>query len=309
MHPIVMMKRVFTFCLFALTCFQGFSQSKYFLIDSLDSNYKLSHHVLTTKDIYPIDHKIELFNITYNNSDGQNLILFSVLPDLETGQDWIETPFDQLQDSLIRFGHMQKLFEANTWSRFDKVYGEQTKYLNIYKPVVCKEGRYYVPTNCLLQFYAIRNRPKVFNNVFGTININLDEVTILEMEKIYNQTYPSTEFPLYTLRSPVYSTTMDRLRDRREYLSMKHTLADGRIAYQFWTYLDWNKHRFQFESERGIDRFVYLPEEGIVGGSFDFYFFHHLKKTGITDLYFLDNIRKEKIMISNRIIKEHQSKY
>ncbi|MEN5233942.1 hypothetical protein [Sphingobacterium faecium] len=69
------------------------------------------------------------------------------------------------------------------------------------------------------------------------------------------------------------------------------------LAYQFWTYTNWHEHRHKFD--RGIDRFVYHPSKGIIGGSFDFYFYFHRKKLPIGYADFMQNIKEEKIMIAD----------
>lgn len=283
----------------------GIAQTKYFLFETKSSDeYSDYHCVLKTDSLYGVKEQVEVFNFLYTSSispkpgnDEQNLVLFSVLPDLEEGEDWQEISADSMQNNIVSFSGLKKLLEEHTMMRFDKRYGEQTKFFNTYKLVLKKEGKFYAPKFCLLQFYAIRNRPEPFNNVFGTINTETTPISILDFERLHKEIYPSTVFPLYTLRSPVYSSTFDRLRDRREYLSAVIDL-NGTKAYRFWTYTDWHTQTFDYEVDRGIDRFIYVPGKGIVGGSFDFYFYFHRRKIGFTIADFIENIKKEKIMLA-----------
>lgn len=92
----------------------------------------------------------------------------------------------------------------------------------------------------------------------------------------------------------------DRLRDRKEFLSRKY-LIKGAEAYQFWTYTDWHEDYRSYEYNRGIDRFVYIPGKGIIGGSYDFYFFKHRKELNLTISKFIENMLEEKVMIADRI--------
>ncbi|EFK56032.1 hypothetical protein ACFU8T_04665 [Sphingobacterium spiritivorum] len=285
-----------------------FGQVKYFIIEpeNEDQKYDLHTYKLATKTLYGIDNSVELYNIVYINNiydkhedSEKNLILFSVLPNLEGGSDnWKEISLDTIQSKLLPIGKLKNLFQRNTMSIFSEKYGEKTKYFNEYKIVIKKEGKYFTPYNCLLQFYAIRNRSEIFSNVYGTINTKLNPVTVSDFELIFESTYPKTYFPIYTLPNERHTATLDRLRDRREYLSKKWKLKDGSIAFQFWTYTDWHEPDFYYEYERGIDRFVYIPDKGIVGGSFDFYFYYHRQKLGMTTLDFKNNIRKEKVMLA-----------
>ena len=287
-----------------------FGQVKYFIIEPKkeNQNYDLHTYKVSTKTLYGIDNSVELYNIVYINNiydkyedPEKNLILFSVLPNLEGSSDnWKEISLDSIQSKLLSIGKLKNLFQRNTMSIFSEKYGEKTKYFNEYKIVIRKDGKYFTPYNCLLQFYAIRNRPEIFSNVYGTINTKLNPVTVSDFELIFESTYTKTDFPIYTLPNETYVATLDRLRDRREYLSKKWELKDGNSAFQFWTYTDWHEPDFYYEYERGIDRFIYVPDRGIVGGSFDFYFYYHRQKLGMTTLDFKNNIREEKVMLAEQ---------
>ncbi|WP_223583031.1 hypothetical protein [Sphingobacterium sp. GVS05A] len=265
---------------------------------------------MSAKQLYGVDATVECFNILYDGypSDkralkkdyDQNLILFSVLPNVEGGLTWKEVAMDSIQKSIIPFGSLNRLFEAHTYSLFFEKYDGKTKFLNDYKIIVKRNGKFYVPTFCLLQFYAIRNRSEIFTSPFGTINTYLNDLPILEMEKIYKDRYPYSDFPLFGIgESPYRLQSFDRLRDRREYLSKKIHLKNNDTAFQFWTFTNWYEHPQNYETERGIDRFVYLPGKGIIGGSFDFYFYFHRKKLPIKYVDFMNNIKEEKVMISD----------
>ena len=287
------------------------AQTKYFVLEHKSENYVIHHFTMSAKQLYGVDATVECFNILYDGypSDkralkdyDQNLILFSVLPNLEGGPTWKEVSLDSIQKAIIPFGTLNSLFEAHTNSLFFEKYDWETKFWNDYEIILKRNGKFYVPTFCLLQFYAIRNRSEIFSNPFGTINIYLNELPILGMEKIYKDRYPYSNFPLYNMgESPHRLFPFERLRDRREYLSKKIHFKNSVIAFQFWTFTDWYEHPHSYELERGIDRFVYLPEKGIIGGSFDFYFYFHRKKLPIKYADFMNNIKEEKVMIAEKI--------
>ncbi|MDR2283821.1 MAG: hypothetical protein LBE37_11455 [Sphingobacterium sp.] len=59
---------------------------------------------------------------------------------------------------------------------------------------------------------------------------------------------------------------------------------------------------------RGIDRFVYVPNKGIVGGSYDFYFkdplprdYKQVARRNINMAEFKKNIYDEKIMLAKEV--------
>ena len=103
----------------------------------------------------------------------------------------------------------------------------------------------------------------------------------------------------YSEYSSNYSV-FDRIRDRKEFLS-KSIQIGNHVAYQFWTFTDWHCKQYEYEVERGIDRFVYIADKGIVGGSFDFYFYFHRKEIALDSTRFRDNIYNEKVMIAKDI--------
>jgi len=136
--------------------------------------------------------------------------------------------------------------------------------------------------------------------VFGTINIEQEPLKITEMETIFKKRYPGTNYPPYTIGDTPYSysSAIDYLRDRKEFLSKTIKFQNGEIGYQFWTYTNWHTHDHELEVDRGIDRYVYVPGKGIVGGSFDFYFYFYRKKLPIKFSDFLNNVKEEKVMIA-----------
>lgn len=302
--------RILLFLLYLSLCFQSLGQTKYFISESASNDFELSEFTLNTQSLYKINKKVTLFNLIRKEDtligeerklNGQldyNIILFSVLPNLSGKEDWEKIDIDTIQSSIITFDNLEKLHTKNTLSYFNNVVKETTKYFNNYKIIVKKGNDYYSPKFCLLQFYSVINRPSAFTNVYGTINTEDSRYSIVEFEKVFKEAYPQLDFPLYRIGEDPFSF-MDWTRDRREYFSTKLILNKNINCYQFWTYIDWTKHSLQFDFERGIDRFVYLPGKGIIGGSFDFYFYFHRKKLSIEYKDFLQNIKEEKVMIAD----------
>lgn len=309
----VNLKIVF-FISFIFASFYGVAdeKTKYFLIDENEKSYSLTTFDLSTKSLYGVDRKITLYNLMLNdyrrvnNQDYQYvkfkeppLILFSVLPDLEGHEDWKEINLDSIKDKMIDVSYLKHLFSANTLDFPDQILRNETKYFNDYQIIIKKKNRYLVSKNCLLQFYVISNRPEPFTNVYCTINIKQTPISILSFEKIYKSVYPNEIFPLFTMGESDKLVTFQRSRDRREYLSKIFKIGED-TAYQFWTYSDWQKDYRFYEVDRGIDRFIFIPDKGIVGGSFDFYFYFNRKKLPIKYSDLINNIKEEKVMIADK---------
>ncbi len=287
---------------------EGFSQTKYFLFEEDNKDFIASSFTLNTYPLYKIKREVHLFNVMskvqtfignkgiYNGQHDYNIMLFSILPDLDGSEDWYEINLDTVRSSMINFKNLEELHKKNTLSYFNTTVKQTTKYFNDYKLIIKKGKTYYAPKYCLLQFYSVRNRPQAFTNVYGTINTQDSAYSVLQFEKIFKGAYPGLQFPLYRIGEDPLSF-LDWSRDRREYLSKKITLAHHTAGYQFWTYIDWTQYEYKYDFERGIDRFVYAPGKGIIGGSFDFYFYYHRKKLPIKYSDFLNNIKEEKVMI------------
>ncbi|MEN5436510.1 hypothetical protein ABE545_22965 [Sphingobacterium faecium] len=289
------------------------AQVKYYMIPDQTDGYIINQYNLSTEKLYGIKKNVELFCLTFpvidtiRNGDLQNpnidfnIVLLSVLHDLTSNSDWTEINIDSVSNDLITHSHLKRLFSLNTYSEFNKQYGDKNKYFDEYQIIKKFDKKYYKSKHCLLQFFAVRNRPSVFQNSFGTINTEQEPLSVLKMEHIFKKRYPKDTFPLYTIGESPYSySSFDYLRDRKEYLAKVIKLSNDNLAYQFWTYTNWHKHRHEFEFDRGIDRFVYLPGKGIIGGSFDFYFYFHRKKLPIQYSDFVQNIKDEKVMMADQ---------
>lgn len=291
-------------------------QEKYFLLDNQDARYQTMSYTLNAQPLYGIDEQIEIYNILPTQRrypDGHTIILFSVLPDLKAEENWRSIDKEKVVSDTISISALLNFAEENSlYQRFDKKYGDTTKYFNRFNLVIKKDRKYFVAKNCLLQFYAVRNRPSLFNSLYNTINIRQDPVSIVDFKQMYegfyeNNRHYSSRFPLDSYHDPF--SYFDCLRDRREYLSNTF-LHKGILCYQFWTYTDWSSPTYRalessvhYVVERGIDRFVYCEQKGIIGGSFDFYFFAHRTEIGLDMERFKSNIYEEKVMIAEELKK------
>jgi len=289
-----------------------FSRPKYFVMPDKPENYSIDQYKLSTEKLYGIEKNVELFTLTFHNGPDSiskdkinantqlNIILIAVLPDLLGSADWKEINLDTIKDDIITTSVLNRLFRINTLSGLDDPYGPKTKYFDEYQIIRKIGNKYFASKHCLIQFFAVRNRPSIFQHVFGTINIEQEPLKITEMETIFKKRYPGTNFPPYTIGDTPYSysSAIDYLRDRKEYLSKTIKFQNNEIGYQFWTYTNWHTHDHELEVDRGIDRFVYVPGKGIVGGSFDFYFYFYRKKLPIKYSDFLNNVKEEKVMIA-----------
>lgn len=260
--------------------------NKYVMLDMLDSAYRVNRYTLDTKELYGTEHTIEVYNVWLNNA----LVLFSVLPDFKDGVHWEKVDTTGISDYVVS----NKDFHRSMLDKY-LVEGSVKKSMN-YRLVKHVGSDLYASKNCLFEYFNIRDYPSALHATYGTINTGQSKLTIREMEVILNERYPNSTFPL-DIRS-VPSMT-DQLLLRREYVS-KEFEVNGEKAYQFWTFTDWNVSD-GLNTHRGIDRFIYIPGKGIVGGSYDFYFYFFRTLRTVSPDEMWQNILYEKVMLAEEL--------
>ncbi|WBX99234.1 hypothetical protein [Chryseobacterium gambrini] len=280
-----------------------FLAQEYFLLDDLKTDFKINEYTLDTKDLYNIQKDINVFNIFISK---ENILLLSVLPDLdekilprmdERGNNWMIINYDKIKDKV--FSKEKILSMLSDW----KMNNTPEKKTFQYKLIKKENGSYYVSKKCLTEFFSIANLEAPLVSTYGTINTSEKKVTIQQMEKSFKKQIPSQKF-IMDPRDADLSKNIDIPYSFRNYLS-KELLIKRKKAYQFWTFDGWWMQD-GYDEHRGIDRFLYIPDKGIVGGSFDFYF--KLKPKNSSNEYYTatngllwNNIINEKIMIAKEL--------
>ncbi|HIC8644689.1 MULTISPECIES: hypothetical protein [Elizabethkingia] len=259
-------------------------------LDSLVNLYKgeilkINAFNLNTKDLYGIDKNVELYNVFI---DSEALFLISVLPDLKNNENWTFVNVNNIKDKILTRSQtkdfINKIKSNNTSDK-------KTMALSL---LVNKNGKYYTSKNTLVEFFYISNFPSPFISSYGTINIDQPLVTIKQMETKYRMIKPDRGFPPSIKRTDISFPFMIYARN---YLSKTYEIK-GNKAYQFWTFDNWRTSDFM-AFYRGIDRFIYMPNKGIVGGSFDFYFSFNSSSDLLKIIE--NNIINEKVMIAEEL--------
>ncbi|CAI9685225.1 hypothetical protein HZQ11_08770 [Elizabethkingia anophelis] len=302
------MKKIVTLLLLHFFIF-GFSQ-KYFLLDSLKTKYKVNEYTLNTKELYNIDEKVNVYNVLI---DEKSLLLITVFPVLDKYNEFREKEsvnYKKLEEKIPSKSSEEKTWKQIDYNTIKDDIVPNNKILNMihdwefenlpskktlhYKIVKKTNNRFYVSENCLIEFFSIGNFKNPIFAPNGTINITDQKINIKQMQEAFKEQFPQEQFPLDIRNRYQYRNINFEIRN---YLSKEYNVKNDR-AYQFWTLDGWwtidgyNEHR-------GIDRFVYIPKKGIVGGSYDFYFLSELKK--VSNEKFWDNILNEKVMIAEEL--------
>ena len=279
-----------------------FFSQKYILLDSI-KKYNVKEYTLDTKDIYNVDKTIYMYNLFITKN---NILLLSVLPDLEDQlflnnetklNNWERIDVEKIKDQILTDAQIVNI--AYEWSLNNT---PERKTMD-YKLVKKERGVYYVSKYCLTELFNISSIESPLISSYGVINIMDKKVSIQEMHTSFEKQFPSTEFIL-DIREENFLRNLSVYYNYRNYLSKEITIKNE-IAYQFWTFDGWWAQD-GYNEHRGIDRFIYIPKKGIVGGSYDFYF--RLKPKISSNKYFTasdnhlwTNIINEKVIIANEL--------
>ncbi|KUG13995.1 hypothetical protein AMC91_01715 [Elizabethkingia miricola] len=298
-----------------MLCFYMISAQKYILLDSLETKPK--EYTLKTKELYGIDKKITIYNVF---SSSNMIVLFTVLPQYEAKIYKTEnTDYEKLANIIGTTKIEKQKKEDINWEKvdYDKIKDKVKEVWNIESDMTSEWGwditpekktfeyqvvkkigeNYYAAKNCLTEVFNIESPKYPIITSYGTMNITEPKVTIKEMQEAFKKQYPKDTFPL-DIWEKSQSRGGDGVYTVRNYLSREYKIKNDN-AYQFWTLDSWwsihgdNRHR-------GIDRFVYIPGKGIVGGSYDFYF-RDPRGFRIADTVLWQNIINEKVMIAEEL--------
>lgn len=257
---------------------------QYILLESLKNDFKVKEYTLKTKDIYSFDEEVKLYNIFVSD---KTILLISILPYLNISNleikrgNWEKIDFRDIKEKIVT---NDKIFHTV----FDWSVENNLGKTNFNYKLVRKIGQeYYVAKTTYAQAFMIDVLPKPLIAPIGVLNLSEEKVTIKEMYRAFNTRFPEDKFPLES-SSTHQLHNADIKYVMKNYLS-KHHIIGNKKAYQFWT-LDGNMY------SRGIDRFIYVEDMGIVGGSFDPYFANY-----DTEINIWRNILNENLMIAQEL--------
>ncbi|MCY1540663.1 hypothetical protein D9M68_763160 [compost metagenome] len=146
-------------------------------------------------------------------------------------------------------------------------------------PIVKIGNAYYSPSTPVLMEHFLLNMAtssteyiaNVFPNLsqFFEINTVAPIFPLAKFEDIYLKKFGHPSF------NSLYDLIGDRFNSHYVYdkpilLRDENTKIDGKTAYKYWTLASWPIDGYN--SERGVDRFAYIPEYGIVSGAYSLYF-------------------------------------
>lgn len=259
--------------------------TKYFFLNENSNDYKVNRVKLNSKALYGLDAEIELYNLLFPN----RIILFSVFP---TKQPWTSIDTSVVKSQMISSNSLLDIFQSGHASISNTSWYPSIpiKRSDI-RLVVKHNGKYKVADFCVTEYFRIVTGPTVFPNQMPPCDINIlsKPLSIKKFERFYvsafgyhsgNSHKSESNFVLENFERPLL------------FLSKK-TKFQKMDSYLFWIYDDWSAAD-GYDIQRGIDRFLYVPNFGIIGGSFDFWFIKELKGASLKK--FFSNYMAEKVM-------------
>ena len=241
-------------------------EQKYILLDSITSNYTVKKYTLSTLP-YKVNYEIEIYNVFSKNYgkglDSDFIVLFSVLPDLESKSNWEEIDFSLLQKNFLP---TKKLFDRvynRTYNPEAKI--EDNRQLSLVKKV---KDKYFVAKNCWVNEFFCTNTPseiKVTTNNY-VIDIHQPTMPVSVLRSLYKKQFPNQEFPLddffWIIPKHLEHIYLANVENK-----------EGDIIYYFYLFSN------SLRDNNTISEFAYIKERGIVAGNYYGYFFPYGKRT------------------------------
>ena len=259
------MKQLILYLLFFCSCAIMAQEQKYILLDSITSNYTVKKYTLSTLS-YKVDYEIEIYNVFSKNYgkdlDSDFIVLFSVLPDLESKNSWQEIDLKKVQNNLFS---TKKLFEGleNKVLGYEIISEKEIKPIpNTLKLVKKVKNTYYVSKECMAESFYCIDSPEQMIIATGNYIINTHQpiVPITLLKEVY-QKKVNTKFPLDWNEYPPIE-----IPKHQEHIYLANIEEkEGNTIYYFY--------QFANVFNRGIYQFAYIKNKGIVAGTYEDYFF------------------------------------
>ena len=281
------------FILFYLLFFVKFNSQEFISIETLKSTYPFKKYTLKTNELYGFDKTLDVYNF-FISSD--NILLVTLLPNLEGQSNWLPVKENEIRDKIMSISKLRDWIDTMPTGY---------KELSHRKLLDKAGGDYFISYNSLFELFSVKEYYNPLISQLGVLNKADKKVSIKNMYNVFEKTFPKKHFIL----DPRDDNRIRYLDDGyvfKNYLSKKFKIKNQN-AYQFWTFDGWWAID-GYNVNRGIDRLIYIPNLGIVGGSYDFYFelkpramYDNVIPLPVDEEKLWDNIINEKIMIAEEL--------
>ncbi len=265
--------------------------SRYFILESNNTSYKVNTVKLNSKALYNIDSDIELFNVLIKD----RLILFSVLP---TKKPWTEIDTNAIKSQIVSSKALLDIFQVG--HRHFAINASWYPTLPVKRSdirlIVKRNGKFIVSEYCISEYFRIVTGITLFPNQMPPCDINILSKPI-SIKKFENNYYATFGYYSGNSHKSEMNFVIEKFERPLLFLSKKARFKKM-DSYLFWLYDDWGKSD-GYDEDRGIGRFLYVKDIGIIGGSFDFWFFRNLEGNVYKKLF--GNYMAERVMYPTEI--------
>ena len=272
-------------------------EQKYILLDSLTAHYKVKHYTLDTSPYGP-KNTIEIYNIFSSyyglNKNDDYIVLFSVLPDLNSKTNWELIDFDKIKGNLFP---TKNIFRRAVYKVFSLPLKKEDDISGV-RLVKKVKDKYYVGKIIRVDdFYCIevpREIQLATKNFILNTNQPIVPINVLRQKyknfKPFQQFYLDDIFVIPDILEGVYLSNIEEKWED--------------IMYFFYQY--------SYYDNRGIDELVYIKDKGIVAGAYGDYFYPRGKidRTGTkrSDWDKVINGAKNRLLWAEELKKEWKDK-
>lgn len=287
------MKAAYINLILFFMAFEVYPQQKCLDIYELKKTYRVESFSINSSALYDSNHNIELHNVWV---DSSHLIVIACLPNFnEDGSLWAEIDENKIIMGVEGFNKKTVLFKNG--KKFESSLGS----------VLLKKenGKLYINKNTFFQSFIIQSLPLGINTPDDVININRSMFPLKAMIGLYPKLFNGSQYDIFPI------AVFDNLRDKNDEFLIGHYLSGkknikGVDCYSFWTFPKDIAVNDYFRTHNGLGRFLFVPDVGVVGASFDFYFsfnfpqsnYPRYKRYGISMKEWENNILNEEVMIA-----------
>ena len=252
------MKQVLLYLLLFCSWASIAQEQKYILLDSLTANFEVKHYTLDTSPYGP-KNTIEMYNVFspyYGANKGIDyIVLFSVLPDLNSKTNWELIDFDKIKSNLFP---TKNIFRRAVYKVFSLPLNKEDDISGV-RLVKKVKDKYYVGKIIRVDdFYCIevpREIQLATKNFILNTNQPIVPINVLRQKyknfKPFQQFYLDDIFVIPDILEGVYLSNIEEKWED--------------IMYFFYQY--------SYYDNRGIDELVYIKDKGIVAGAYGDYFY------------------------------------
>ncbi|WP_052252123.1 hypothetical protein [Kaistella solincola] len=136
----------------------------------------MQEYTLKTAKLYEFNSEVKIYNVFFSETV---ILLFSVLPDLESAENWVKIQESAFKDKLVSKSKIRSL--AFNWLGDNRPSNKTFEY-NLLKK---ENDEFYVSKVCLTELFQVQKTKYPIVLSYGVININEQRLKIKGMKTLF----------------------------------------------------------------------------------------------------------------------------